>query len=53
MTLVSTEQSTIVKDRQILNGSFILNEVVSRCKVKTKKVIILKVDFAKACDSVR
>ncbi|GJS50779.1 RNA-directed DNA polymerase, eukaryota [Tanacetum coccineum] len=37
----------------ILNGPFILNEVLKWCKVKKKQALIFKVDFEKAYDSVR
>ncbi|GKA94740.1 hypothetical protein Tco_0816778 [Tanacetum coccineum] len=39
--------------RQILDGPFILNEVLQWCKVKKKQSLIFKVDFEKAYDSVR
>ncbi|GJS35978.1 RNA-directed DNA polymerase, eukaryota, reverse transcriptase zinc-binding domain protein [Tanacetum coccineum] len=42
-----------VKDRQILDGPFILNEVIQWCKSKKKQSLIFKVDFEKAYDSVR
>ncbi|GJW18747.1 RNA-directed DNA polymerase, eukaryota, partial [Tanacetum coccineum] len=51
--LVSDTQSAFVKDRQILDGPFILNEVVQWCKKKRKQTMIFKVDFEKAYDSVR
>nr|GEZ17282.1 RNA-directed DNA polymerase, eukaryota [Tanacetum cinerariifolium] len=38
---------------QILDGPFIINEVLNWCKRKNKKVMFFKVDFAKAYDSVR
>nr|GEW35435.1 RNA-directed DNA polymerase, eukaryota, reverse transcriptase zinc-binding domain protein [Tanacetum cinerariifolium] len=37
----------------ILDGPFILNEVLKWCKVKNKQALIFKVDFEKAYDSVR
>nr|GEW66941.1 RNA-directed DNA polymerase, eukaryota [Tanacetum cinerariifolium] len=40
-------------DRRILDGPFILNEVIKWCKVKKKQALIFKVDFEKAYDSVR
>nr|GFC43292.1 RNA-directed DNA polymerase, eukaryota, reverse transcriptase zinc-binding domain protein [Tanacetum cinerariifolium] len=40
-------------ERQILDGPFILNEVLHWCKRKNKKAMFFKVDFAKAYDSVR
>ncbi|GKA19920.1 RNA-directed DNA polymerase, eukaryota [Tanacetum coccineum] len=39
--------------RQILDGPFILNEVLQWCKTKAKQAMIFKVDFEKAFDSVR
>ncbi|GJU03526.1 RNA-directed DNA polymerase, eukaryota, reverse transcriptase zinc-binding domain protein [Tanacetum coccineum] len=46
-------QSAFIKDRHILDGPFILNEVLSWCKRKEKHTLIFKVDFEKAYDSVR
>ncbi|GJR63244.1 RNA-directed DNA polymerase, eukaryota, reverse transcriptase zinc-binding domain protein [Tanacetum coccineum] len=40
-------------DRQILDGPFILNEVLQWCRKKRKHALIFKVDFEKAYDSVR
>nr|GFB10981.1 RNA-directed DNA polymerase, eukaryota, reverse transcriptase zinc-binding domain protein [Tanacetum cinerariifolium] len=40
-------------DGQILDGPFILNEVLNWCKRKKKQAMFFKVDFAKAYDSVR
>ncbi|GKC30851.1 RNA-directed DNA polymerase, eukaryota [Tanacetum coccineum] len=51
--LVSDTQSAFVADRQILDGPFILNEVLDWCKRKNKQAMFFKVDFAKAYDSVR
>ncbi|GKB15420.1 RNA-directed DNA polymerase, eukaryota [Tanacetum coccineum] len=51
--LVSNTQSAFVAGRQILDGPFILNEVIDWCKRKKKKALFFKVDFAKAYDSVR
>ncbi|GJU26768.1 RNA-directed DNA polymerase, eukaryota [Tanacetum coccineum] len=51
--LVSDTQSAFVANRQILDGPFILNEVLTWCKRKRKQAMIFKVDFAKAYDSVR
>ncbi|GJY05193.1 RNA-directed DNA polymerase, eukaryota, reverse transcriptase zinc-binding domain protein [Tanacetum coccineum] len=51
--LVSDTQYAFVKDRQILDGPFILNELVQWCKKKRKQSMIFKVDFEKAYDSVR
>lgn len=51
--IVSEVQSAFIADRQILDGPFILNEVLQWCKKKKKQSIIFKVDFEKAYDSVR
>ncbi|GJS20249.1 RNA-directed DNA polymerase, eukaryota [Tanacetum coccineum] len=52
-SIVSDTQSAFVAKRQILDGPFILNEVLHWCKRKNKKAMFFKVDFAKAYDSVR
>ncbi|GJV55335.1 RNA-directed DNA polymerase, eukaryota [Tanacetum coccineum] len=51
--IVNEVQSAFIKDRQILDGPFILNEVLQWCKLKKKQSLIFKVDFEKAFDSVR
>ncbi|GKB81078.1 RNA-directed DNA polymerase, eukaryota, partial [Tanacetum coccineum] len=51
--IVSNTQSAFVSERQILDGPFIINEVLHWCKRKNKKAMFFKVDFAKAYDSVR
>ncbi|GKB75217.1 RNA-directed DNA polymerase, eukaryota, partial [Tanacetum coccineum] len=51
--LVSNTQSAFIKNRQILDGPFILNEIIAWCKRKKRQSLIFKVDFAKAYDSVR
>ncbi|GKB98504.1 RNA-directed DNA polymerase, eukaryota [Tanacetum coccineum] len=51
--LVNEIQSAFVADRQILDGPFMLNEIVQWCKSKKKQSMIFKVDFEKAYDSVR
>nr|GFA45456.1 RNA-directed DNA polymerase, eukaryota [Tanacetum cinerariifolium] len=40
-------------NRQILDGPFIINEILSWCNRKKKQAMIFKVDFAKAYDSIR
>ncbi|GJS12092.1 RNA-directed DNA polymerase, eukaryota [Tanacetum coccineum] len=52
-TLVSDVQSAFVSNRQILDGPFILNELLSWCKHKKSKALMFKIDFEKAFDSVR
>nr|GEW66706.1 RNA-directed DNA polymerase, eukaryota, reverse transcriptase zinc-binding domain protein [Tanacetum cinerariifolium] len=51
--IVNEVQSTFITKRQILDGPFILNEVIQWCKLKKKQSLIFKVDFEKAYDSVR
>ncbi|GJS58103.1 RNA-directed DNA polymerase, eukaryota [Tanacetum coccineum] len=51
--IVSDTQSAFVSDRQILDGPFIINEILQWCKRKNKQALFFKVDFAKAYDSVR
>ncbi|GKA99799.1 RNA-directed DNA polymerase, eukaryota, partial [Tanacetum coccineum] len=51
--LVNEVQSAFVAERQILDGPFILNEVIQWCRKKKKHSLIFKVDFEKAYDSVR
>lgn len=50
--MVSSEQTTFVKDRQILDDPLIVNEVVEGYKKNHKKMMILKIDFTKAYDLV-
>nr|GEX27840.1 RNA-directed DNA polymerase, eukaryota [Tanacetum cinerariifolium] len=42
-----------VVTKEILDGPFILNDLLHWCKRKKKQVMFFKVDFAKAYDSVR
>ncbi|GKD03186.1 RNA-directed DNA polymerase, eukaryota [Tanacetum coccineum] len=51
--IVNEVQSAFIADRQILDGPFILNEVLQWCKSKKNQSLIFKVDFEKAYDSVR
>ncbi|GJX91805.1 RNA-directed DNA polymerase, eukaryota [Tanacetum coccineum] len=51
--IVSDVQTAFVSNRQILDGPFIINELLSWCKRKKKRAMLFKVDFAKAYDSVR
>nr|GEX76746.1 RNA-directed DNA polymerase, eukaryota [Tanacetum cinerariifolium] len=51
--IVNEVQSAFISDRQILDGPFILNEVLQWCKSKHKQALIFKVDFEKAYDSVK
>nr|GEU29539.1 RNA-directed DNA polymerase, eukaryota, reverse transcriptase zinc-binding domain protein [Tanacetum cinerariifolium] len=51
--IVSQEQSAFIKGRQILDGPLILNKVISWCKVRREQLLMFKIDFQKAFDSVR
>nr|GEX00808.1 cysteine-rich receptor-like protein kinase [Tanacetum cinerariifolium] len=51
--IVSQEQSAFIKGRQIMDGPLILNEVISRFKARKEQLLMFKVDFQKAFDSVR
>ncbi|GKA13747.1 RNA-directed DNA polymerase, eukaryota [Tanacetum coccineum] len=51
--IVNEVQSAFIVGRQILDGPFILNEVMQWCKIKKKQSLVFKVDFEKAYDSVR
>lgn len=50
--MVSSEQTTFVKDKQILDDPLMVNEVVEGYKKNHKKMMILKIDFTKAYDLV-
>nr|GFC46775.1 RNA-directed DNA polymerase, eukaryota, reverse transcriptase zinc-binding domain protein [Tanacetum cinerariifolium] len=51
--IVNEVQSAFIAGRQMLDGPFILNEVLQWCSKKKRKSLIFKVDFEKAFDSVR
>nr|GEW57136.1 RNA-directed DNA polymerase, eukaryota [Tanacetum cinerariifolium] len=51
--LISDVQSNFVANRQILDGPFILKELLSCCKFKKLNGMIFKVDFEKDFDSVK
>nr|GFB51712.1 RNA-directed DNA polymerase, eukaryota, reverse transcriptase zinc-binding domain protein [Tanacetum cinerariifolium] len=51
--IVNEVQSAFIAGRQILDGPFILNEVLQWCKIKKKQSLIFKVDFENAYDSIR
>lgn len=50
--IITSEQSAYVSGRSILGGSLLLNEIVSWAKKVKKKVLIFKVEFEKAFDSL-
>nr|GEY93341.1 RNA-directed DNA polymerase, eukaryota [Tanacetum cinerariifolium] len=49
--LIFDTQSAFVAGRQMLDGPFILDEILHWCKRKKKQAMFFKVDFAKAYDS--
>nr|GEY04579.1 RNA-directed DNA polymerase, eukaryota [Tanacetum cinerariifolium] len=51
--LIHEVQFAFITDRQILDGPFILDEVIRWCKRKKSQALVFKVDFEKAYDSVR
>nr|GEV35355.1 hypothetical protein [Tanacetum cinerariifolium] len=51
--IVSQEQSAFIKGRQIMDGTLLLNEVISWCNARKEQLLMFKVDFQKAFDSVR
>jgi hypothetical protein len=50
--VVSTTQSAFIRGRQILDGILIANEIVDDAKKSNKDLLLFKVDFEKAYDSV-
>jgi hypothetical protein len=51
-SVISESQTTFVKDRQILDGILIANEVVDEARKTKRELMLFKVDFEKAYDSV-
>nr|GEX57497.1 putative RNA-directed DNA polymerase, eukaryota, reverse transcriptase zinc-binding domain protein [Tanacetum cinerariifolium] len=51
--LISDVQLAFISNRQILDGPFILNELLSWCKYKKLKAMVFKVDFETAFDLIR
>nr|GEX54224.1 RNA-directed DNA polymerase, eukaryota [Tanacetum cinerariifolium] len=47
------KMTTFLLNRQILDGPFIVNEILARCKYKNQHAMIFKVDLAKAYDYIR
>lgn len=50
--VVSDTQTAYIKNRHILDGPLILNEIISRIKKNKRKAFTFKVDFKKAFDSL-
>lgn len=51
-SLIGETQSAFIKERQILDGALIANEMVQWAKKNKKEVVLLKLDFQKAYDSI-
>nr|GEV47220.1 RNA-directed DNA polymerase, eukaryota, reverse transcriptase zinc-binding domain protein [Tanacetum cinerariifolium] len=51
-SIISQEQSAFIKNRQILDGPLMVNEVIQWCKHKKSKLMVFKIDFEKAFDTV-
>nr|GEW83909.1 RNA-directed DNA polymerase, eukaryota [Tanacetum cinerariifolium] len=51
-SVISHEQSAFIKHRQILDGPLMVNEVIKWCQRKKSKLIVFKINFEKAFDSV-
>jgi hypothetical protein len=51
-SVISDSQSAFVKGRQILDGILVANEVVDDARRSDKELLMLKVDFEKAYDSI-
>jgi hypothetical protein len=49
---ISESQTAFVKNGQILDGVLIANEVVDEARRSKKELLLFKVDFKKAYDSV-
>ncbi|MCH83870.1 cysteine-rich receptor-like protein kinase [Trifolium medium] len=51
-SVISESQIAFVKDRQIIDGILIANEVVDEARKSKNELLLFKVDFEKAYDSV-
>ena len=51
--MLVSEQTTFIKGRNILDGPLILNEIIVWHDKRKKKLMVFKVDFKKACISIR
>lgn len=52
VSVISEEQFAFVKGKKILDGPFLLNEVVAWRKSTNNPLMIFKVDFEKAFDTI-
>jgi len=51
-SLISDAQSAFIKGRQILDGILVANEVVDEARKCHMELLLFKVDFEKAYDSI-
>jgi len=51
-SVVSDSQSAFIKGKQILDGILVANEAVDEARRMNKELLLFKVDFEKAYDSV-
>jgi exonuclease III len=51
-SVISESQSAFIKGRQILDGILVANEVVDEARRQNKELLLFKVDFEKAFDSI-
>ncbi|KAJ9567980.1 hypothetical protein OSB04_003946 [Centaurea solstitialis] len=51
-TVISNTQTAFIKGRSILDGPLMVNELISWAKKARRKLLLFKVDFAKAFDSL-
>jgi len=49
-SVISAAQSAFIKNRQILDGILIANEVVDEARRTKKELLLFKLDFEKAYD---
>jgi hypothetical protein len=52
ITIISQSQSAFLKDRNLVDGVVVANEIVDYARKLKRQCLILKVDFEKAYDSV-
>ncbi|GJY08595.1 putative RNA-directed DNA polymerase, partial [Tanacetum coccineum] len=51
-SIISPEQTAFIRGRQILDGPLLVNELIDWYKRKKKTLMVFKIDFEKAFDSV-
>ena len=51
-SIIIPNQSAFVKGRQILDGCLIANEIIRMAALEDHKLLLFKVDFEKAFDSI-